>query len=227
MFKANRNLSKYFMELTEFPIFNDLDSDIIMAISNLLHYRQFPKKTQVVVEGDASHSMYFILDGRVKVYLDDDSGKEIVVNIHGKGEFFGELGLIEGIPRTASVITMDDTRVGILNEQDFKQCMIQYPEFSLKLMHNLVTRLREATETIRKLGLMDVYRRIVVTFLNMAEEHDGQMIIREKLTQQNIASRVGASREMVARILKDLRTGQYISMDDGYIVIKKALPHSW
>ncbi|MCO7226294.1 Crp/Fnr family transcriptional regulator [Pleionea sp. CnH1-48] len=215
------------MELNEFPIFKDFDDELIKAISEHLHYRQFPKKTQVVVEGDASHSMYFILDGRVKVYLDDDSGKEIVVNIHGPGEFFGELGLIEGIPRTASVLTMEDTRVGILNDQDFRTCMQQYPQFSMKLMHNLVTRLREATETIRKLGLMDVYRRIVVTFLNMAEEDNGRMIIREKLTQQNIASRVGASREMVARILKDLRTGSYISMEDGLIVINKALPHSW
>lgn len=215
------------MELTEFPIFSDLDHDIINEISQLLHYRLFPKKTQIVVEGDPSHSMYFILEGRVKVYLDDETGKEIVVNIHEKGQFFGELGLIEGIPRTASVMTLEDTRLGILNEQDFQKAMAAYPQFSMKMMHNLVTRLREATETIRKLGLMDVYRRIVVTFLNMAEERDGEWIIKEKLTQQNIANRVGASREMVARILKDLRTGQYISMDDGYIVINKALPHSW
>ena len=223
-----KNLSKYYMELNEFPIFKDFDSDLINSIGGFLHYRQFPKKTQIVVEGDASHSMYFILEGRVKVYLDDETGKEIVVNIHGPGEFFGELGLIEGIPRTASVITMEDTRVGILNDNDFRTCMEKYPEFSMKLMHNLVTRLREATETIRKLGLMDVYRRIVVTFLNMAEEdNNGRFIIREKLTQQNIANRVGASREMVARILKDLRTGNYISMEDGLIVINKALPHSW
>lgn len=215
------------MELVEFPIFSDLDPDIVRDISQLLHYRQFPKKTQIVVEGDPSHSMYFILDGRVKVYLDDDSGKEIVVNIHEKGQFFGELGLIEGIPRTASVTTMDDTRLGILNEQDFQKLMMNYPAFAMKMMHNLVTRLREATETIRKLGLMDVYRRIVVTFLNMAEEDNGRWIIKEKLTQQNIANRVGASREMVARILKDLRTGNYISMDEGYIVINKSLPHSW
>ncbi|WP_164503477.1 Crp/Fnr family transcriptional regulator [Pleionea sediminis] len=215
------------MELNEFPIFSDLDQNITQEISQLLHYRLFPKKTQIVVEGDPSHSMYFILEGRVKVYLDDETGKEIVVNIHEKGQFFGELGLIEGIPRTASVMTLEDTRLGILNEQDFQKAMASYPQFSMKMMHNLVTRLREATETIRKLGLMDVYRRIVVTFLNMAEERDGQWIIKEKLTQQNIANRVGASREMVARILKDLRTGQYISMDDGYIVINKALPHSW
>ena len=137
------------------------------------------------------------------------------------------MGLIEGIPRTASVMTLEETRLGVLNENEFKKLMADHPAFSLKLMHNLVSRLREATETIRKLGLMDVYRRIVVTFLNMAEEQDGRWIIREKLTQQNIASRVGASREMVARILKDLRTGKYISTEEGCIVIHKALPHSW
>ena len=207
MFEASRIQSKYFMELTEFPIFNDLDREIVHDISQLLHYRQLPKKSQIVVEGDPSHGMYFILEGRVKVYLDDNSGKEIVVNIHEKGQFFGELGLIEGIPRTASVMTLEETRLGVLNENEFKKLMADHPAFSLKLMHNLVSRLREATETIRKLGLMDVYRRIVVTFLNMAEEQDGRWIIREKLTQQNIASRVGA--------------------EEGCIVIHKALPHSW
>ncbi|MEE4245318.1 MAG: Crp/Fnr family transcriptional regulator [Kangiellaceae bacterium] len=227
MFKINQIQSKYIMELAEFPIFSDLQPELITDVAQRLHYRQFPKKTQIVLEGDPSHSMYFILDGRVKVYLDDDSGKEIVVNIHEKGEFFGELGLIEGIERTASVISLEECRLGILNEQDFNFLIDQYPEFSRKLMHNIVSRLREATETIRKLGLMDVYRRIAVTFLNLAEEFDGKWIIREKLTQQNIASRVGASREMVARILKDLRTGNYISMDDGFIVINKSLPHSW
>ncbi len=227
LFDKSRVQSRYFMDLIEFPIFADISPDEVRDISQKLTFRTFPRKTQIVIEGEPSHSMYFILSGRVKVYLDDETGKEIVVNIHEKNEFFGELGLIEGIPRTASVMTLDETRLGILNDKDFQEVMLTHPEFSMKLMSHLVTRLREATETIRKLGLMDVYRRIVVTLLNMAEEKDGKWIITEKLTQQNIANRVGASREMVARILKDLRTGQYIEMDDGYITINKALPHSW
>lgn len=215
------------MQLKNFELFNQLEKEDVDEILAHIHCRSFPKKTQIVTEGDDSHSLYFLLEGRVKVYLDDDNGKEIIVNIHSKGEFFGELGLLKSIPRTASVLTLEDSRLGIMPEADFRRCLKNYPAFSSNLIENLSTRLIEATETIRKLGLMDVYRRIAVTFLNLSEEVDGVRIINEKLTQQNIASRVGASREMVARILKDLRAGGYISQEDNKIIIHKALPHSW
>lgn len=214
-------------QLRNFELFNELEKDTVDGILSHIHTRSFPKKTQIVTEGDDSHSLYFLLDGRVKVYLDDDNGKEIIVNIHEAGEFFGELGLIKSIPRTASVLTLEDSRLGIMPESDFRRCVTNYPSFAINLIENLSTRLIEATETIRKLGLMDVYRRIAVTFLNLSEEIDGVRVINEKLTQQNIASRVGASREMVARILKDLRAGGYISQEDNKIILHKSLPHSW
>jgi len=214
-------------QLRNFELFNQLEKETVDGILSHIHTRSFPKKTQIVTEGDDSHSLYFLLDGRVKVYLDDDNGKEIIVNIHQAGEFFGELGLIKSIPRTASVLTLEDSRLGIMPESDFRRCLANYPAFAINLIENLSTRLIEATETIRKLGLMDVYRRIAVTFLNLSEEVDGVRVINEKLTQQNIASRVGASREMVARILKDLRAGGYISQEDNKIILHKSLPHSW
>lgn len=215
------------IQLRSFELFNNFEKEDIDLIISKIHCRSFPKKTQIVTEGDDSHSLYFLLEGRVKVYLDDDSGKEIIVNIHNKGDFFGELGLIKSIPRTASVLTLEDSRLGIMQESDFRRSLTTYPLFASNLINNLSTRLIEATETIRKLGLMDVYRRIAVTFINLSEEVDDVRIINEKLTQQNIANRVGASREMVARILKDLRAGGYISQEDGKIIIHKTLPHSW
>jgi len=215
------------LQLRDFELFKQLENEDIEDILSHIHCRNFPKKTQIVTEGDDSHSLYFLLNGRVKIYLDDDNGKEIIVNVHQTGEFFGELGLIKSIPRTASVLTMEDCRLGIMPESDFKRCLANYPSFAMSLIKNLSDRLIEATETIRKLGLMDVYRRIAVTFLNLSEEIEGVRVINEKLTQQNIAGRVGASREMVARILKDLRSGGYISQKDGKIYLLKSLPHSW
>lgn len=214
-------------QLKNFELFKQLGNEEINDILSHIHCRSFPKKTQIVTEGDDSHSLYFLLEGRVKIYLDDETGKEIIMNIHEAGDFFGELGLVKSIPRTASVLTLEDSRLGIMPESDFKRCLSNYPAFSLSLIENLSSRLIEATETIRKLGLMDVYRRIAVTFLNLSEEIDGERVINEKLTQQNIASRVGASREMVARILKDLRAGGYISQESNKIILHKALPHSW
>ena len=215
------------LQLKNFELFKQLENEDIDHIFSHIHCRNFPKKTQIVTEGDDSHSLYFLIEGRVKIYLDDDNGQEIIVNIHQPGDFFGELGLIKSIPRTVSVLTMEDCRIGIMPESDFKRCLASYPTFSMSLIENLSNRLIEATETIRKLGLMDVYSRIAVTFLNLSEEKDGIRVISEKLTQQNIASRVGASREMVARILKDLRKGGYILQQDGKIFLLKPLPHSW
>ncbi|PCI64164.1 MAG: Crp/Fnr family transcriptional regulator [Kangiella sp.] len=215
------------IDLIAFDLFNYLEPKEIEDVLSHVHHRNFRKKTQIVTEGDDSHSLYFLLEGKVKVYLNDKNGKEIIINTHVPGDFFGELGLVKTIPRTASVMTLEECKIGVMQEFDFKHCLSSYPAFSIALIENLSTRLIEATETIRKLGLMDVYQRIAVTFLTLSEERDGVRVIPEKLTQQNIASRVGASREMVARILKDLRVGGYITQDSNSITINRPLPHSW
>lgn len=215
------------IDLIAFDLFNYLEPKEIEDVLSHVHHRNFRKKTQIVTEGDDSHSLYFLLEGKVKVYLNDKNGKEIIINTHVPGDFFGELGLLKSIPRTASVMTLEECKIGVMQEFDFKHCLSSYPAFSIALIENLSTRLIEATETIRKLGLMDVYQRIAVTFLTLSEERDGVRVIPEKLTQQNIASRVGASREMVARILKDLRVGGYITQDSNGITINRTLPHSW
>ena len=215
------------IDLNAFDLFNYLEPKEIEDVLSHVHHRNFRKKTQIVTEGDDSHSLYFLLEGKIKVYLNDKSGKEIIINTHVPGDFFGELGLVKSIPRTASVMTLEECKIGVMQEFDFKHCLSSYPAFSIALIENLSTRLIEATETIRKLGLMDVYQRIAVTFLTLSEERDGVRVIPEKLTQQNIASRVGASREMVARILKDLRVGGYITQDSNSITLNRPLPHSW
>ncbi len=215
------------VDVSSFDLFNYLEQQEIEKVLSHVHTRSFNKKTQIVTEGDDSHSLYFLLEGQVKVYLNDDNGKEIIINMHKPGDFFGELGLVKSIPRTASIVTVTACKIGVMQEADFKHCLASYPAFSIALIENLSTRLIEATETIRQLGLMDVYQRIAVTFLNLSEPKGDVRVIPEKLTQQNIANRVGASREMVARILKDLRSGGYITQDSKGITIHKTLPHSW
>jgi len=214
-------------QLHNFELFKHLKSKDTADILPQIHTRNYPIRTQLITEGDESHSLYFILEGSVKVYLDDENGKEIIIDVLQTGEYFGELGLIKLVPRTASVMTMENSRMGIMRKTDFLRCLSNYPEFSLGLIESLATRLIESTETIRKLGLMDVYRRITATFRKLSEEHNGIRVINEKLTQQNIASRVGASREMVAIILKDLRDGGYISQKNNKIYLLKPLPRSW
>jgi len=215
------------IDVSNFDLFNYLELQESEKVLSHVHTRSFTKKTQIVTEGDTSHSLYFLLEGKVKVYLNDDNGKEIIINMHNPGDFFGELGLVKSIPRTASIITVTNCKIGVMQEADFKHCLASYPAFSIALIENLSTRLIQATETMRQLGLMDVYQRIAVTFLNLSEPRGDVRVIPEKLTQQNIANRVGASREMVARILKDLRDGGYITQDSKSITIHKSLPNSW
>jgi CRP/FNR family cyclic AMP-dependent transcriptional regulator len=215
------------IELRNFELFNYLEAEEIDEVLTFIHNKHLYKKTQIIMEGDESRNLYFLLHGKVKVYLNDENGKEIILNIHHAGDFFGELGLIKSIPRTASLMSLEECKIGIMHEFDFKHCLATYPAFSIALIEKLSTQLIGATETIRKLGLMDVYQRIAVTFLNLSILKDGIRVIPEKLTQQNIASRVGASREMVARILKDLRMGGYITQEPKRMIIHRPLPSSW
>lgn len=214
-------------QLRDFELFNHLDDEEVEVILSNIHFRNFPKNTQIITEGDESLSLYFLLHGSAKVYLNDETGKEFIIDVLQAGSYFGELGLIKSIHRTASVMTMQDSRMGIMRKPDFSRILSTYPSFSLGLIESLSTRLIESTETIRKLGLMDVYHRISATFLKLSKNENGIRVIHEKLTQQNIADRIGASREMVAIILKDLRDGGYISQEHNKIFLHKALPHSW
>jgi CRP/FNR family cyclic AMP-dependent transcriptional regulator len=215
------------MELAQFALLSGLTDEQRNYLAQHMQVRQYHKHTQIITEGDPAHCLYFLLSGKVKVYLDDDEGKEILMNTHGEGEVFGELSLIQGSNRTASVMTLEESRIAQLSAADFKAALKEMPEFALALMQDLAARLGNATETIRQLGLMDVYGRIAVTLLNLSEEEGGVRIVRDRLTQQELATRVGASREMVARIFKDLRLGGYIETDSGHIVLKKPLPHKW
>lgn len=215
------------MELAQFPLLAALSDEERMALAQRMQIRVYHKHTQIITEGDPAHCLYFLLSGKIKVYLDDDEGKEILMNTHGAGEVFGELSLIQGSHRTASVMTLEESRIAQLSTADFKSALRELPELALALMSDLTTRLVNATETIRRLGLMDVYGRIAVTLLNLSVEENGVRVIKDRLTQQELATRVGASREMVARIFKDLRLGGYIETEGGHIVLNKPLPHKW
>jgi CRP/FNR family cyclic AMP-dependent transcriptional regulator len=188
--------------------------------------RSFPKNAAVVNEGERSDAIYFILSGRVKVYLRNQGGKEVVLNVHGPGEYFGELILDEG-PRSASVVTLEPSKLLAVTKADFRQFVLSHPDFAMKLIQRLMGRVRALTDNVKNLALMDVYGRVARLLLELAAEEDGEMLVREKLTHRDIASRVGASREMVSRILKDLVSGGYIRTKNRQIVLDRDLPARW
>lgn len=201
------------------------DADL-MAVGSHGIARSYPKNTIIVSEGDKTDSLYVILEGRVKVFVSDDSGNEVLLLTQGPGEYFGELVLDEG-PRSASVMTLEPCRFLVVPQHDFRDFVVNNPAFALSLIEKLISRVRSLTASVKSLALMDVYGRVARLLLELAEERDGGLVIMHRLTQQEIASRIGASREMVSRILKDLSTGGYLTQSRAGIVLHRKPPEHW
>ena len=189
--------------------------------------RTYPANAILITEGDETDSLYVIVEGEVKVFANDNHGKEVILNILGPGEYFGEIALVDDQPRSASVMTIAPTKVMIISKGNFKRCLEENPDMSFNLIRALTKQVRALTDSVKNLALMDVYGRVAHTLLDLADEIDGKQVIEQKLTHQDIANMVGASREMVSRILKDLSTGGYITVDKKHITINEKLPAAW
>ena len=206
-------------------------SELAPSDANILtehsHTRSYPANTILINEGDQTDSLYVILDGEVKVYASDETGKEIILNILRPGEYFGELALVDDAPRSASVMTLSAVKVMMISKADFKTCLTRSDEMAFNLIRSLTKQVRALTDSVKSLALLDVYGRVAHTLIELATEKNGKLVIEQKLTHQEIANMVGASREMVSRILKDLATGGYISVDKKSITINEKLPSGW
>ena len=203
-----------------------LRDEILHAIAASGVVRSFPKQTVLIHEGDVGDSLYILLSGRVKVYASNAAGREVVINFHGAGEYVGEMSL-DGAPRSASVVTVEPTTCAIVNRAQFRDFLAANPDFAQHLIQTLIHRLRSATENVKSLALSDVYGRLVRLVNALAVSHEGQLIVRERLTQQEIAERVGASRDMIGKLMKDLVAGGYLLVEDRQITVLKKLPPGW
>jgi CRP/FNR family cyclic AMP-dependent transcriptional regulator len=212
--------------LKNIPVFEGLREEDVRALTDKAVIRNAPKNAIVVNEGDLTDSLYVILSGKVKIYLGDESGKELILDIKGPGQYFGEMVLDEG-PRSASVMTMEPSQFAVISGSDFKNCLLKHPEIALNVITNLIRLARGLNENVKSLAMLDVYGRVARMLLDLAVEQNGHMVIPEKLTQREMANRVGASREMINRILRDLSTGGYIKVESGRITIQKTPPARW
>jgi CRP/FNR family cyclic AMP-dependent transcriptional regulator len=188
--------------------------------------RSYPKQTILIQEGDYSDRLYVVLSGRLKVYLSDADGKEIVIDTLEPQQFFGEMAL-EGGRRAASIMTLEPCKLAVIERDEFKNFLASNPEAAYALIVALVRRASNLTRAIGSLTLLDVYGRVARLLLDNAIEGDRKVAVRERMTQQEIAKRVNASRETVSRIMTDLREGGYIDVEDDRIVILRALPARW
>jgi len=211
--------------LEQVELFQGLEPQELEALAGSSTSRAFPKNTVVIHENDPADSLFIIESGKVKVYCSDKNGKEFIMNTQGAGDYFGELALLDDSTRSASVRTVEKSSFCIIYKEDFNRVLDEHPNISRKLIRNLANRVRKLTADVKSLALQDVYGRVANVLMDLSEERgDGTLYIPEKLTQQDIADRVGASREMVARILKDLTIGEYIRFEGRHIIINPRLP---
>jgi CRP/FNR family cyclic AMP-dependent transcriptional regulator len=214
-------------DLRSIPLFEGVAEAELHALAQCTVTRSYPKQAIIVSEGDDTDSLYLILAGRVKVYLSDEAGKELILAIKGPGQYFGEM-VLDSQPRSASVMTLEPSQFAILSRADFKAFLLRHAEVALQLIENLIRVARGLTHNVRSLAMLDVYGRVARILLELAvDQGGGKLVIPEKLTQKDIAARVGASREMINRILRDLTTGGYVTLEGGRITINKAPPARW
>lgn len=203
-----------------------LNDQLLQAMAERGGVKNFPANAVLVTEDDDSDSIYIILKGRVKVYGAGENGREVVYTTHGAGEYFGEMTL-DGGPRSASVMTLEPTTCVVVPGSNVRDFLGSHPDFALHLVRKLIALVRRSTDTVKRLALDDVYTRIRKLMLELAVEEDGQQVVADRLTQQDIADRVGSSREMVSRIFKQLTVGGYVTVQGKRIVLLKKLPTRW
>jgi CRP/FNR family cyclic AMP-dependent transcriptional regulator len=212
--------------LLNIPLFAELGIDRIGDLVDQAAMRTYRANTVVMQKGDEASALYVLLSGRVKVFSADDNGKEIVLNELGPGDYLGELALIEDSTRSASVMTVTSSRFLVIPKASFQAYLMSRPGVALHLIGALAARVRKLTEEVERLALRDVYSRLADTLQARAVEENGRLIT-DALTQRDLAALVGASREMISRILKDLKAGGYIALDGKRVVIHRKLPERW
>jgi CRP/FNR family transcriptional regulator, cyclic AMP receptor protein len=208
------------------PLFSGLPENELRDIASKAVTRTYARNAVVIRQGNLTGSLYVILSGKVKVCLGDESGKELILDIKGAGAYFGEMAIDDG-PRSATVVTLEQARFAVISKSDFAHILHDHPDISLHVIKDLVHLVRGLNKSVSGLTMLDVYGRVSRLLLESAVPHDGKLVIAEKLTQKEMASRLGASREMINRILRSLAAGGYINVEKKRITINKTLPPHW
>jgi CRP/FNR family cyclic AMP-dependent transcriptional regulator len=209
--------------LRDIPLFSCLDEDALRDLEAAGVNRRFPKNTVILSKGDSSDSVYVVREGKVKVVIHDEAGKEIVLSVIGAGECFGEMAALDGVPRSATVVTKEPAEILILHGTEFKRILSSNLDMVFNLLNVLLKRLRRADEKIESLAFWNVHARIANLLMELARPAGSEWVIQERMTHQEIADMVGSSRERVSRILKEIADAGHISMERKRITIHTRL----
>ena len=209
--------------LQQIPLFSSLTSEELEAIKRVSITKKFPKDQIILLEDEEGDTLFIILHGKVKVTTFSESGKEVIFSILNEGDFFGEMSLLDGKPRSATVVSMDNAKIQMIRRVEFYRLLEDHPRIALRLLEELASRLRKADERIESLAILDVTGRIAGILLQLAEERgvreNNEVLIKSRPTHQELANMVGTTRETVTRVLKQLEEKDYIMMNGKDVTI--------
>jgi CRP/FNR family cyclic AMP-dependent transcriptional regulator len=209
--------------LRNVPMFSLLSGVQLLLLTQLLLRKPYPRNSTVVAAGDPSDALYIVISGRLKVTISDKEGREVILAILKQGDFFGEMGLIDQAPRSATVVAMESCELLTMTRTDFMKCLQKNFNLAMNVIGGLVKRLREADRKIGSLALMDVCGRVARLLMEMAETVDGQKVVTQKLPKKQIAKMIGATREMVTRVMKEMETSGHIEVRAHGILLRESL----
>lgn len=232
--------------LRQVDLFSHLTDEELGLLAEQSREQSFERQALLMHEGERGEAMYVIVSGEVRVFVSDENGRELVLHQLGPGAVIGDLALLDGAPRSASVIAVEPTRVLAVARHGLIRCIEASPEFALALMRSLTTRLRQATEGSRSLALDNVYRRLADKLRELAgvdPEHapvdagdaaadarpgaDAVPALPRRYSHQELGNLIGASREMVGKVMAELVKGDYVEIVEGRIRLLRRLPKNW
>jgi len=207
------------------PLFSTLTQAQAESVASAVTKRRFKRGECIVEQGKKSNMLAIVLAGRARVLTTDGRGREVILATLSPGDYVGEMSLIDNQPHSATVRAEIQTDVLILGRTEFARCLPENSSMAYAVMKGLVQRLRHADRKIESLALMDVYGRVARALLEVAQpDREGRLVIRERVSRQDVAKTIGASREMVSRVMKDLEDRGFIGVaEDGSTIIKERL----
>lgn len=209
--------------LRTFPLFTDLNETELAIVSRLMVTRKFKKNNLIIFEDDVGNSLFVIKMGRVKISRISPDGAEAILAILGQGDFFGELAVIDGQGRSASVTSIDDVELLMLRRSDFMEILERIPKIAISLLKELAGRIRKSDSHIRSLSLLDAKGRVATTIIRLAEDigkvKEGKVWIEELPLQRDLASIAGTSRETISRVIKRFEEEGHMRMEHNTLLI--------
>jgi CRP/FNR family cyclic AMP-dependent transcriptional regulator len=221
--------------LTRFALFRDLTGEQLTRINALLRRRTFPSGTNLVSAEEPGEVVYIVFEGTVKIYVTQVDGNDVIIAFGGPGDVEGEMSVLDSTSRSANIVTQEQTTMLWIDRVNFQECLQTMPTITLNLLRILSDRLRAANERIQALCALDVYGRVARQVLAFAHQY-GQpaaasaVVIPIRLTQSDIASLVGATRERVNQVMTTFKQRGYISVDRNYRITihdPEALEHQF